>query len=63
LDLNHNKYQSGTADGTLLGYFAYNQFSKVLGIPTLHLQDITNGEPKSLKEIARLQNINGGQEM
>jgi hypothetical protein len=63
LDLNHNKYQSGTTNGTLLSYFTFNQFSKVLGIPTLHLQDVTNDKPKSLKEIARIQRITSGQGM
>jgi hypothetical protein len=62
-DLKHNRYQLGTANGILLGYFAFNQLSKAPGIPTLDLQDVPKDEPKSLREIARLQNITGVQGM
>ncbi len=38
-------------------------FSKAPGIRTLHLQDIPDGEPKSLREFARLQSGTSGQGM
>ena len=34
---------------------------KKIGLPTLFIQDISKDEPKSLKEIARLQSVAGGQ--
>jgi hypothetical protein len=63
LDLKHDKYQLGTANGILLGYFVFNQLSKAPGIPTLHLQDVPDREPKSLREVTRLQSVTGGQGM
>jgi len=38
-------------------------FPKAPGIPTLHLQDIPDSEPKSLREVARLQSVTDGQGM
>jgi hypothetical protein len=61
LDLKHRKYQLGTANGILLGYFLFKQLSKALEIPTLHLQDVPDREPKSLREVTRLQSVTGGQ--
>jgi hypothetical protein len=38
-------------------------FPKASRIPALHLQDIPDGEPKSLREVSRLQSVTGGQGM
>ncbi len=52
-----------TADGILLVYVVFNQFSKAPRMPTVHLQDIPNDKSKSLREIARLESITDSQEM
>jgi hypothetical protein len=54
LGLKHGKYHLGTANGILLRYFAFNQLSKAPGIPTLYLQDASDDETKSLREVAVL---------
>ena len=41
--------------------FSYHQVCKASGLPTLLIQDIQKEEPKSLREIARLQSVTGGQ--
>jgi hypothetical protein len=61
LGLKHGKYQLGTANGIPLRYFAFNQLSKAPGIPTLHSQDAPDDEPKSLREVARIESVTGGQ--
>ncbi|CAF4933945.1 unnamed protein product, partial [Rotaria magnacalcarata] len=55
--------QLGTTNGTLFGYYSYNQLFKSSGSATLLIEDIPNEGPKSLREIARLQSITGGQGM
>ncbi|CAF2230927.1 unnamed protein product [Rotaria magnacalcarata] len=54
------KYQLGTTNGTLFGYYSYNQLFKASESVTLRVEGIPNGGPKSLREIARLQSITGG---
>ncbi|CAF5057243.1 unnamed protein product, partial [Rotaria sp. Silwood1] len=57
----HDKYKLGTQNGVLLGYYSYHQVCKAPGLPTLFIHDVQNDEPKSLREIARLQSVTGGQ--
>ncbi len=55
LDEKYSKYQLGTANDVLVGYFTFNQLSKASGAPTRNLQDVPNGEPKSLREISDIK--------
>ncbi|CAF1370373.1 unnamed protein product [Rotaria sordida] len=61
MGIKHDKYKLGTQNGILSGYYSYHQVSKAPGLPTLFIQDIQKDEPKSLREIVRLQSITGGQ--
>jgi hypothetical protein len=63
MDVKYGKYHLGTTHGVLHGFFSYNQISKAPGAPTLLVEDIPNEPSKSLREIARLQSITGGQGM
>ncbi|CAF1272724.1 unnamed protein product [Didymodactylos carnosus] len=63
MEVKHDKYKLGTENGVLLDYYSSHQVSKAPGLPTLFTQDITKDEPKSLREIARLQSVTGGQGM
>ncbi len=45
----------------LHGFHSYNQILNAPGLPTLVIENIPNESPKSLREIARLQSITGGQ--
>ncbi len=47
----------------LHGFYSYNQILNAPGLPTLVIEDIPNEGPKSLREIARLQSITGGQSL
>ncbi|CAF2396358.1 unnamed protein product [Rotaria sp. Silwood2] len=62
MEIKYDKYKLGTQNGVLQGYYSYHQISKAPGVPTLLIQDIED-EPKTLREIARLQSITGGQGM
>ncbi|CAF1045966.1 unnamed protein product [Didymodactylos carnosus] len=63
MEIKHDKYKLGTENGVLLGYYSSHQVSEAPGLPTLFMQNITEEEPKSLREIARLQSVTGGQGM
>jgi len=41
--------------------FSYHQASNAPGLPTLFIQDIQKDEPKSSREIARIQSVIDGQ--
>ena len=45
------------------GYYAYNQISRAPGVATLLAENIPYEAPKSLREIARLQSVTGGEGM
>jgi hypothetical protein len=63
MDVKHGKYQLGTANGILFGYYSYNQLFKASGSATLCVENVPNERSKSLREIVRLQSITGGQGM
>ena len=63
MKVKHGKYQLGTTNGTLCGYYSYNQLFKASGSATSRVEDVPNEGPKTLREIVRLQSITGGQGM
>ena len=63
MDVKYGKYHLETAHSVLNGFYAYNQISRAPGSPILFVEYIPNEAPKSLREIARLQSITGGQGM
>ena len=63
MEVKYGKYRLGTTHGVLHGFYSYNQILKAPGSPTLLAEDIPSEAPKSLREIARLQSITGGQGM
>ncbi|CAF1560471.1 unnamed protein product, partial [Rotaria sordida] len=50
-----------TEQGILAGYYSFYQLAKAPGTAILMISQVTQGEPKSLREIVKLQNITGGQ--
>jgi hypothetical protein len=46
MNVKNGKYQLVTTNGTLFGYYSYNQLFKALGSATLRVEDVPNEGPK-----------------
>ena len=63
IDIKYDKYKLGTENGVLSDHYSYHQLVKVPDPPILFVQDVETNNPKSLREVVRLQSITGGQEV
>ncbi|CAF5158774.1 unnamed protein product, partial [Rotaria sp. Silwood1] len=61
IELKYDKYKLGTEEGVLAGYYSFHQISKAPRAATLLVSHVTQCEPKSLREIVKLQSITGCQ--
>ena len=61
IDIQYGKYKSGTENGVLSDYYSYHQLLGVQDPPVLFLQDVKTNDPKSVREVVRLQSITDSQ--
>ncbi|CAF5050233.1 unnamed protein product, partial [Rotaria sp. Silwood1] len=61
IEVKDDQIKLGTTKGILCGNYSYHQVSKALGLPTLLIEHIPQGIPKSLREIVKLQSVTGDQ--